>query len=79
MDIYKEADKELAKLLGWTDSGYKDRDDTTKTLYCVPGDSVMRAAEWTDDDGEAFRLTAEYGICLIFWPSGVQADLLSKS
>jgi hypothetical protein len=62
MNIYQEAEKTLAELLGWTDSGYKSRETTYVTLYNVPNQMVMKPAVWTRDDAGAFKLIVEHGI-----------------
>lgn len=67
-------DKELAELLGWTITPYHDRDDSSKTLYKVPGNLVYQVAQWTQSDAEAFRLMVEHEVDLTFTKEQIKAD-----
>lgn len=59
MNIYEQADKELAELLGWTFQDYQL--DGNYVWYNAIADQV-NPPHWTLDDGECFRLAVEYEI-----------------
>jgi hypothetical protein len=64
MDIYQKADIELAELLGWTSTGYPDK-DTAQMMYFVPGERIWDIPSWTQSNEKAFKLMIEHSISVM--------------
>lgn len=77
MNIYLQAEKELAELLGWTNIVHGDS-------HCKFGgylsgrefqndDFQTRLPQWTQDDAYAFALMVEHELDISFYMFGVNA------
>jgi hypothetical protein len=77
MNIYKEAEKELADLLGWTDM-YWLRDDCLLGVSPTDRKAMVKVTGWCSDNNESFKLMVEYEINIKNYYNSVYAtfDLL---
>lgn len=79
MDIYLEADKKLAELLGWTNithyaiapNALLGTPSSEDSLTGV-AEGTMKIPRWTQDNEEAFRLMVEHKISINQYSTHVQ-------
>ena len=62
MNIYKESEKELAELLGWTNFCEWTEDRLLGVAPDKP--DMVRVTEWCSDNDESFKLMVEHRVVI---------------
>lgn len=78
MNIYKEAEKQLAELLGWTDL-YWLRDDCLLGLPPNDRKALVKVTEWCSDDAAAFKLMVSRDVSWLHMGDYLEACCFGES